>query len=55
MSILKMQLLVELQRRNRMQAKDILKELIKFDTYKDVENKEIMDYIQKTLEQEGFN
>lgn len=33
-----------------MQAKDILKELIKFDTYKDVENKEIMDYIQKTLE-----
>ena len=38
-----------------MQAKDILKELIKFDTYKDAENKEIMDYIQKTLKQEEFD
>ena len=38
-----------------MQAKDILKELIKFDTYKDVENKEIMDYIQKLLVGKKFN
>ncbi len=33
-----------------MQAKDILKNLIQFDTYKDKENKKIMNYIQDVLE-----
>ncbi len=35
-------------------AKEILKELIRFDTYKDKENKKIMDYIQKLLIEKGF-
>lgn len=37
-----------------MQAKEILKNLIKFNTYKDNENKEIIDYIQKLLDEKGF-
>ena len=37
-----------------MQAKEILKELVKFDTYKDRENQEIMNYIQGILEEKGF-
>lgn len=37
-----------------MQAKEILKELIKFDTYKDKDNKKIINYIQKILENKGF-
>lgn len=37
-----------------MQAKDILKELIQFDTYKDKENSRIMNYIQDVLEKKGF-
>lgn len=37
-----------------MQAKEILKKLIKFDTYKDNENQEIMNYIQEILEEKGF-
>lgn len=37
-----------------MEAKDILKDLIKFDTYKDKENKQIMYYIQKLLQTKGF-
>lgn len=37
-----------------MQAKEILKKLIKFNTYKDNENQEIMNYIQEILEEKGF-
>ena len=37
-----------------MECKEILKELIKFDTYKDKQNKEIMDYIQEVLEKKDF-
>lgn len=37
-----------------MQAKDILKNLIQFDTYKDKENERIMNYIQDVLEKKGF-
>ena len=37
-----------------MQAKEILKELIKFDTCKDKDNKKIINYIQKILENKGF-
>lgn len=37
-----------------MQAKEILKKLVKFDIYKDNENQEIMNYIQKILEEKGF-
>ena len=37
-----------------MQAKDILKNLIKFNTYRDIKNREIIDYIQKLLDQKGF-
>ena len=37
-----------------MQAKEILKELIKYDTFKDRENLEIMKYIQGILEEKGF-
>lgn len=37
-----------------MQTKEILKELIKFDTYKDKDNKKIINYIQKILENKGF-
>lgn len=37
-----------------MQAKEILKELIKYDTFKDKENLEIMNYIQGILEEKGF-
>lgn len=33
---------------------EILKDLVKFDTIKDKENKEILDYIQKYLENLGF-
>jgi len=37
-----------------MEAKEILKNLIKFDTYKDKENKEIMNYMQRLLEEKRF-
>ncbi len=37
-----------------MQAKDILKNLVRFDTYKDKENERIMNYIQEILEEKGF-
>lgn len=37
-----------------MQAKEILKELIKFDTYKDKDNQEIINYIQGILGEKGF-
>ena len=37
-----------------MLAKEILKNLIKFDTYEDTENQEIMNYIQEILEEKGF-
>ena len=37
-----------------MECKEILKELIKFDTYKDKQNKEIMGYIQEVLEKKDF-
>ena len=38
-----------------MQAKEILKNLVQFDTYQDKENQEIMNYIQEILEEKGFN
>lgn len=38
-----------------MQAKEILENLVRFNTYKDKENKEIMDYIQKLLIEKGFD
>ena len=38
-----------------MQAKEILKNLVRFNTYKDKENREIMDYIQKLLIGKGFD
>lgn len=37
-----------------MQAKEILRNLIKFDTYKDNENSNIMNFIQRILERKGF-
>lgn len=37
-----------------MQTKEILKELVSFNTIKDKQNREIMDYIQKLLETKGF-
>ncbi len=37
-----------------METKEILRNLIKFDTCKDKENNEIMDYIQALLEEKGF-
>lgn len=37
-----------------MQSKEILKNLVRFDTYKDKENEEIMNYIQEILEEKGF-
>lgn len=37
-----------------MQLREILKNLVKFDTYKDKENQEIMNYIQGLLEKKGF-
>lgn len=37
-----------------MKAKEILKNLVQFDTYKDKENEEIMNYIQEILEEKGF-
>ena len=36
-----------------MQAKEILKELIKYDTFNDRENHEIINYIQGILEEKG--
>lgn len=38
-----------------MQAKEILENLVRFNTYKDKENREIMDYIQKLLIEKGFD
>lgn len=38
-----------------MQLKEILRNLIKFDTYKDNENQKIMNYIQELLKEKGFN
>ena len=38
-----------------MNEKDILKQLVKFNTIKDKNNKEIMDYIEKLLLDKGFN
>lgn len=37
-----------------MKVKEILKNLVQFDTYKDKENEEIMNYIQEILEEKGF-
>ena len=37
-----------------MQTKEILKELVSFNTIKDNQNEEIMNYIQKLLEAKGF-
>ena len=37
-----------------MEAKEILKELVKFNTIKDKENKKILDFIQILLEEKGF-
>ena len=37
-----------------MELNQILKKLVKFDTYKDKENKEIINYIQEILERKGF-
>ncbi len=37
-----------------MEATDILRNLIKFDTYEDKENEQIINYIQKLLQQKGF-
>lgn len=37
-----------------MQTKEILKELVSFNTIKDKQNEEIMNYIQKLLEAKGF-
>lgn len=37
-----------------MEVKDILKDLVKFDTYKDKENQQIMNYIQELLQAKGF-
>lgn len=37
-----------------MKAKDILKELIKFNTVNDKENQSIMNYIEKLLQNKGF-
>lgn len=37
-----------------MESKEILKNLVQFDTYKDKENKRIMNYIQQILERKGF-
>lgn len=38
-----------------MQAKEILENLVRFNTYKDKENREIMDYIQKLLIGKAFD
>ena len=38
-----------------MNEKDILKQLVKFNTIKDKNNKEILDYIEKLLLDKGFN
>lgn len=35
-------------------TQDILRELIKYNTYKDKENKQIMNYIEKVLKEVGF-
>lgn len=37
-----------------MEAKQILKELVKFNTYKDKENGEIINYIEKLLKEKNF-
>lgn len=37
-----------------MEVKEILKDLIRFDTYKDKENKEIINYIEELLKEKGF-
>lgn len=37
-----------------MEVEEILKNLIRFKTYRDYENKEIMNYLQKLLEKKGF-
>ena len=37
-----------------MQSKEILRNLIKFNTYRDIENQEIMKYIQQLLKEKGF-
>lgn len=37
-----------------MSAKDILKDLVKFNTIKDKDNKEIINYIEKLLKSKGF-
>ncbi len=37
-----------------MQSKEILKKLVQFDTYKDKENEEIINYIQEILAKKGF-
>ena len=37
-----------------MQTKEILKELVSFNTIKDNQNEEIMNYIQKLLEVKGW-
>lgn len=37
-----------------MQSKEILRNLVQFDTYKDKENEKIINYIQQILEKKGF-
>ena len=37
-----------------METKQILKELVEFNTYKDKDNKEIMNYIEELLQYKGF-
>ncbi len=37
-----------------MQSKEILRNLVQFDTYKDKENEKITNYIQQILEKKGF-
>ncbi len=37
-----------------MEVKEILKDLIKYDTYKDKENQQIINYIQEILKTKGF-
>ena len=38
-----------------MSVKDILRDLVKFNTIKDKQNKEIMDYIESVLKTKDFN
>ena len=38
-----------------MKKYEILKNLVKFDTINDKENKEILDYVEKVLLKKGFN